>query len=129
MAASEVVGTMRAPPAEGLHGAVGPRTAASGSVATLIGASPTSSSEMSRVHARLATRPGQRADGGAILGRDVIGCPSRRLRGAGTVQRTRRRDPLSTGSPRSMASMDELDSYLIKMGLPYEQVGDGTWVV
>jgi hypothetical protein len=28
-----------------------------------------------------------------------------------------------------MASMDELDSYLIKMGLPYEQVGDGTWVV
>jgi hypothetical protein len=28
-----------------------------------------------------------------------------------------------------MASTDELDSYLIKMGLPYEQVGDGTWVV
>ncbi len=28
-----------------------------------------------------------------------------------------------------MASTDELDSYFIKMGLPYEQVGDGTWVV
>jgi hypothetical protein len=28
-----------------------------------------------------------------------------------------------------MASTDEVDSYLIKMGLPYEQVGQGTWVV
>lgn len=28
-----------------------------------------------------------------------------------------------------MASTDELDSYLIKMGLPYEQVGEGTWVI
>ncbi|HWB74050.1 MAG TPA: hypothetical protein VG755_03825 [Nannocystaceae bacterium] len=28
-----------------------------------------------------------------------------------------------------MASNDELDSYLIKMGLPYEQVGEGTWVI
>ncbi|MFO0633458.1 MAG: hypothetical protein U0168_11465 [Nannocystaceae bacterium] len=28
-----------------------------------------------------------------------------------------------------MASHDEVDSYLIKMGIPYEQVGEGTWVV
>ncbi len=28
-----------------------------------------------------------------------------------------------------MASNEELDSYLIKMGLPYEQVGEGTWVL
>jgi len=28
-----------------------------------------------------------------------------------------------------MASTDELDSFLIKMGLPYEQVGEGTWVI
>ena len=28
-----------------------------------------------------------------------------------------------------MASTEEVDSYLIKMGLPYEQVGQGTWVV
>ncbi|MBK8714289.1 MAG: YbjN domain-containing protein [Deltaproteobacteria bacterium] len=28
-----------------------------------------------------------------------------------------------------MASHDEVDSYLIKMGLPYEQVSEGTWVV
>lgn len=28
-----------------------------------------------------------------------------------------------------MATHDELDSYLIKMGMPYEQVGEGTWVL
>lgn len=28
-----------------------------------------------------------------------------------------------------MSSADEVDSYLINSGLPYEQVGDGTWVL
>jgi hypothetical protein len=28
-----------------------------------------------------------------------------------------------------MASNEEIDSYLIKMGLPYEQVGEGTWLI
>jgi hypothetical protein len=28
-----------------------------------------------------------------------------------------------------MSSVDQLDSYLINSGLPYEQIGDGTWVL
>lgn len=28
-----------------------------------------------------------------------------------------------------MSSADQLDSYLIKSGLPYEQIADGTWVL
>jgi hypothetical protein len=28
-----------------------------------------------------------------------------------------------------MSNIDDLDSYLIKSGLPYEAIGDGTWVL
>jgi hypothetical protein len=28
-----------------------------------------------------------------------------------------------------MSSVDQLDSYLINSGLPYEQIGEGTWVL